>query len=58
MRGKGWTEQELKDAISDILTGIERFEKTIEELEEAEKKGIQLYPADNVMPIENSRRRY
>lgn len=53
MRGKGWTEQELKDAISDILTGIERFEKTIEELEEAEKKGIQLYPADNVMVIEN-----
>ena len=53
MRGKGWTEQELKDAISDILTGIERFEKTIEELEEAEKKGIQLYLADNVMVIEN-----
>lgn len=53
MRGKGWTEQELKDTISDILTGIERFEKTIEELEEAEKKGIQLYPADNVMAIKN-----
>lgn len=53
VRGKGWTEQELKDTISDILTGIERFEKTIEELEEAEKKGIQLYPADNVMVIKN-----
>ena len=51
VRGKGWTEQELKDAISDILTEIERLEKTIEELKEDEEKGIQRYPADNASAI-------
>lgn len=51
VRGKGWTEQELKDAISDILTEIERLEKTIEELKEDEEKGIQRYSADNASAI-------
>lgn len=51
MRGKGWTEQELKNAISGILTSIGKFEKTIEELKEDEEKGIQKYPADNVSAI-------
>ncbi|MDE6620732.1 MAG: DUF1911 domain-containing protein [Lachnospiraceae bacterium] len=53
VRGKGWTEQELKDAISNVLTGIEKFEKTIEELKEDEGNGIQRYPIDNVLAIKN-----
>lgn len=51
MRGKGWTEQELKNVISGILTSVEKFEKTIEELKEDEEKGIRKYPADNVSAI-------
>ena len=53
VRGKGWTEDKLKEVISWKLSSIRKNEKVIRELEEAEEKGIQLYSIDNAMAIKN-----
>ena len=53
VRGKGWTEDKLKEIISWRLSSIRKNEKAIRELEEAEEKGIPLYSIDNAMAIKN-----